>query len=111
MPFMFRDEYPDYPRSDGVCFTCRASHRPNERLIDLGVNYDEVTDLDGDVHMFKQATICETCVLELATMVGCIAPQKVQELGARLMAAEDERDRLRSKLNQLAADFLEDVTR
>jgi hypothetical protein len=43
-------------------------------------------------------------------MMGCIAPNKVGELGARLMAAEDERDRLRTKLNQLAADFLEDVT-
>lgn len=104
-------EYPDYPRSDGTCFICRASRRPNERVVDLGVTYDHVEDLSGNIHMFKIAAVCESCILELATLMGCIAPKKVTELGERLMSAEDERDRLRDKLNRLATDFLEDVTR
>lgn len=110
MPFTQIDEFPAYPRGDGTCFTCRAARRPGERVVDLGRITDEILDLDGNTHGFTQPAICESCILELATMMGCIAPKKVTELGARLMAAEDERDRLRSKLNQLAADFLEDVT-
>lgn len=104
-------EYPDYPRSDGTCFICHASRRPKERVVDLGVTYDHVEDLSGNVHMFKIAAVCEACILELAALMGCIAPDKTRELGTRLMAAEDERDRLRNKLNQLASDFLEEATR
>ena len=110
MPFTLVDEFPAHPRSNGTCFTCHTARRPKDRLVDLGVTTDEIVDLDGNIHGFTQPTICESCILELATMMGCIAPNKVQELGARLISAEDERDRLRTKLNQLAADFLEDVT-
>lgn len=111
MPFTLIDEFPEYPRGRGVCFTCHAARRPNERVVDLGVTTDEIVDLDGNIHGFTQPAICESCILELATMMGCISPEKTAELGIRLIAAEDERDRLRNKLNQLAADFLEDVTK
>lgn len=111
MPFTLIDEFPEYPRGNGTCFTCRAARRPSERVVDLGVTTDEIHDLDGNVHGFTQPAICEACILELATMMGCISPKKTAELGARLMAAEDEANLLRRKFNEYAATLLEDVTR
>ena len=111
MAFTLVDEFPAHPRSNGTCFTCHAARRPKDRLVDLGVTTNEIVDLDDNIHGFTQPTICESCILELATMMGCISPEKTAELGARLIAAEDERDMLRRKFNEHAAALLEDVTR
>lgn len=99
MAFQLINEYPAYPLSDGTCFTCRASRRPNERVVDLGRTYDHVEDLDGNVHSMKAAAICESCVLELAHMFGCASQARTEQLVTDLNAAQHEVGVLRNKLD------------
>lgn len=106
MAFGFIDEYPAVI-TDGVCFTCYAPRRDNERLINTDRIYDVVEDGEGTVHYYKVAVICETCVQEMADLIGCWSKRKARMLENRLCKAEDERDAYRNKIDELAAKLVE----
>lgn len=86
------DEYPynsASPTHQPGCFVCGAPKRttgtearhPNgEYLVDLGVSTDEVQELSGEVHSHKSAIICESCVREIASLVGCVTPEHAAHL-------------------------------
>lgn len=88
------DEYPynsASPTHQPGCFVCGAPKRiegpearhPNgELLVDLGVSTDEVQELGGEVHSFKQCVICESCVREIASLVGCATPEHASRLAS-----------------------------
>lgn len=89
------DEYPynaASPTHQPGCFVCgtpkrtegpEARHATGELLVDLGVSTDEVQELSGEVHSFKQCIICESCIREIASLIGCATPED----SARLLSA------------------------
>lgn len=97
MAFTIVPEYDDKTFGGG-CFTCGAPRRNQsfreggELLIDLGPLVDTVEDLDGNIHGFKKPIICETCIRELAAMVGCVTPDRIER---------DNIDHLRHENKQL----------
>lgn len=95
MAFTFINEFPPHPLSDGTCFTCRASRRPHDRVVDLGRTYDHIEDLDGNVHSFKAAAMCESCITELAHMIGCLPADRTELLTL-------ERDQLAVQVAELS---------
>lgn len=79
------DEYPPSARFS-TCFVCGASKRPGERLIDTGIHID----------MEGLLVVCESCVAEMATMMGYktdIATHKMEAEIANLRGKLAERDR------------------
>ena len=104
MAFTVVHEYDDKTFGGG-CFTCGAprrnqSFRPGgEMLIDLGPLVDTVEDLDGNLHGFKKPIICETCLRELAAMVGCITPTQIDRDNIDHLKAENAR--LSKRVNEL----------
>jgi hypothetical protein len=104
MAFTVTHEYDDKTFGGG-CFTCGAPRRNQqfrpggEMLIDLGPLVDTVEDLDGNLHGFKKPIICETCVRELAVMVGCITPTQVERDNIDHLKVENSR--LTKRVNEL----------
>lgn len=82
------DEYPHNaasPTNQPGCFICgtpkrtsgpEARHPGGELLVNLGVSTDEVQELSGEVHSYKVAVICESCVREVAALIGCADPER-----------------------------------
>ena len=77
MAFDFIPEYPVQHRAN-ACICCSVQRRvpvpwsdSGERLINLGIWVDTTTNEQGQpVFMEVPAVICETCVRELASMIG-----------------------------------------
>jgi hypothetical protein len=116
MAFTVVGEYDDKAFGGG-CFTCWAprrnqSFRPSgEVLIDLGPLVDTVEDLDGNLHGFKKPVICETCVRELATMVGCITPTQIERDNIDHLQVENKRLTKRVSELEEVMDRFREVTR
>lgn len=124
MAYMHRvDEYPSNaasPTDQPGCFTCGSPKRTTgpeakrpggEYLFDLGVQTDEVRELSGFTHAFKVCVLCESCVLELAALAGCLPPDRSDQLlqanismSARLQEYDEQAaqwDKLRDQINKV----------
>lgn len=66
--FLILDEYSNLL---GTCAACGSSRRSDERVVDLGYDTDVSTDAEG-LPAFRPspAQMCETCLREVATMLG-----------------------------------------
>jgi hypothetical protein len=90
--FQHINEYPWNAASPGGgpgCFTCgapnrttgpQAYHDGGELIVELGVETDVVQELDGTAHSLKVCALCETCIRELASMIGCDTPEEHDRL-------------------------------
>lgn len=100
--FLLIDEYPTNaasPRGLHGCFTCGSPKRPEDILVDLGVNTDEVIGLDEQIHGFKKPIMCGVCITEIATMLGFMEPARAERLTQSHMAQADTIERLQGQIN------------
>lgn len=111
------DEYPWNAKRNG-CLHCGSPRRPGEALYQFDQLVDEIIDLDGNTHAGSVAVICETCMVELGTIAGCLTPVQaralqgqVNDLVARLKNAEETAGSRREigkqlhRLQELAGDL------
>lgn len=120
MPFMLVDEYPPGTRANG-CLTCGCQRRTvaawrdgGERIIDLGVEVDSTVDMNGyPIMADTHGLICETCVQELASMIGYVPEGygPYHNVVIHVKQLEDEVSHLRATITALRAaqDFLGEV--
>lgn len=110
-------EYPHNTKRHG-CLHCGAPRRPDERLYQFDQLVDEIIDLDGNTHAGSVAVVCEACIIEIATVMGCLSPDKarrlqglVDDLNRRLTDAEAQLSTRRdlnktlNRLTELAGDL------
>lgn len=74
---------PEYTNPLGTCTACRSARRQEERIVDLGGQVEllaldripgvEFAIIDGDWQ------ICETCVTEMARLLGMETPERVAQ--------------------------------
>lgn len=78
--------------SHGVCYLCRMSRRPDEVVVDLGVELDGLDP--GSLQ------VCSGCVKHLGRLVGMVGPEKAAGLRDQLdkMSGflDDESERARA---------------
>lgn len=113
MPFMLIAEFPEGTRGN-ACLTCQVQRRPNDRLIDLNVEVDSTVDMNGyPVMMDTHGIICETCVQELASMIGYVPEGygPYHNVVMHVKQLEEENSHLRGTITALRAaqDFLGEV--
>lgn len=65
-------EYPVGTRHNG-CLSCQSPKRGSwEQLVMLDTWVDEIIDLDGNTYDAKRAVLCQTCITDMAHLVGII---------------------------------------
>lgn len=107
MAFKFVDEYPANTATGagggGGCFTCGASKRPDDILIELGVETDRVVGLDGEFYGAKIPVICGPCAIELGALAGCLSPGENRHLRGELAIALAQNDQMSDDLRNMKA--------
>lgn len=101
MPFTIREGYSVSARGGGVCTFCGVHPRPVEAT---NPNGPRESVIDSDIFIDTEGTIefCETCAVEIGTLVGMIEEPvaeglKVENAALRKRATKAEADLLKAK--------------
>lgn len=95
-------EYPTHTKRNG-CINCGSPKRLNtvngpEQLYAFDQVVDEIVDLDGNIHSAMSVVLCETCIIEIAHLVGCVTPSEARRLQGLVNEAEAKARRFEEAL-------------